>query len=114
MNSSLITASPRQLRKAANIKEKIETLQKDLHRLLGSPFPADGATSPKRRKLSRAAIANIRAGAKARWATIKGKARSAKPALKPKRKFSAAGRARLSALAKARWKKARAAGKTTL
>jgi hypothetical protein len=56
----------------------------------------------------------MRAAQKARWAKIKGKAASAKPAKKAKRKFSAAGRAALSAAAKARWAKAKKVGKSRL
>src|SRR6266699_7003715 len=114
MNQSLTDLSPRQLRQAADLKERIESLQHDLAQILGSVAqPADRAPLQKKHKMSAAARARIAAGARARWAKIKGTA-SAAPATQPKRKMSAAGRARLSAMAKARWKKARAAGRHAL
>lgn len=107
---NLIDLTPKQLRKAANLQEKIQSLQHDLGQLLGGSAPASPTQTPKKRRMSRAGRAAIAAGARARWAKIKG----TKSATKPKRKMSAAGRARLSAMAKARWKKARAQGKATL
>jgi hypothetical protein len=105
--------SAEQLQRAAGVKEQIERLQAQLDSILGTTAPQGngGAAPKKRRKMSAAGRAAIAAGARARWAKIKG---TASPAQKPKRKISAAGRARLAALARARWKKARAAGKHTL
>ena len=104
--------SASQLHRAAAIKHKIESLQKQLVRLLGG---SSGATAPrKRRKMSAAARAKIAAGARARWAKVKGRKSDAKPVKKARRKMSAAARAKISAAAKARWKKAKAAGKTRL
>jgi hypothetical protein len=103
----MINATPRQLRKAANIQEKIQALQEQLGQLLGAA--AQPATRGRRkRKLSARGLANIRAGVRKRMAT-RGKA--AQPR---KRKFSAAGRARLAALAKARWAQAKKAGRSRL
>jgi hypothetical protein len=104
--------SASQLRRAADIKDEIESLQKELARLLGS---TDGVVAPrKRRKISAAGRAKIAAAARARWAKVKGAKKSAKPAQKPKRKMSAAARAKIAAVARARWKKAKAAGKKRL
>ena len=101
-----------QLRRAADIKDKIESLQKELARLLGS---TDGVAAPrKRRKMSAAGRRKIAAAARARWAKVKGLKSAAKPIKKARRKMSAAWRAKISAAAKARWKKAKAAGKKTL
>lgn len=101
-----------QLRRAADIKDKIESLQKELARLLGS---TDGVAAPrKRRKMSAAGRRKIAAAARARWAKVKGLKSAAKPIKKARRKMSAAWRAKISAVAKARWKKAKAAGKKTL
>jgi len=135
----MINLTPKALRKAANLQEKIQTLQKELNQILGAVVESVPSKAPKKRKMSAAGRAAIAAAAKARWAKIKGtapkrklsaqaianiragvakrvaaqgKAPAAKPA--PKRKMSAAGRARLSALAKARWAKAKKAGKTKL
>lgn len=76
MNMTELTSS--QLRQAAEIKDKIESLQCDLKRLLGDNEP-----------------------------TFTGKADQASKAA-PKRQMSAAARAKISAAAKARWAKARA------
>jgi hypothetical protein len=111
----ITSLSPQQLRRAADIQERILSLKKELSQILGAPGPAQDGTAPKKkRRMSRAGRAAIAAGARARWAKIKGTTTPATTARKPKPKMSAAGRARLSAMAKARWKKARAAGKSTL
>ena len=112
----MINATPAQLRKAADIQERLQSLQEELGQILGGevPTPAESAKAPKKKgKMSAAGRAAIRAAQIARWAKIKG-ATSAKPAKKAKRKMSAAGRAAISAAAKARWAKAKKAGKTTL
>jgi len=102
----MINATPKQLRKAANIQEKIQALQNELNSILGGSDEAAIEKPRKRRKVSAAGRARMRAAQQARWAKMKGKA--------PKKKFSAAGRARLAALAKARWAKVKAAGKSRL
>jgi ABC-type Fe3+-citrate transport system substrate-binding protein len=103
--------SARQLRRAADIKDKIESLQTELNRLLGSTNGT--AAARKRRKMSALARARIAAAQKARWAKRRG-VKSSKAAAKPRRKMSAAARKRLAQLAKARWAKAKAAGRKTL
>ena len=60
--------------KAAKIKDKIAKLEKELGSLLGSSKPAQPAPkSPKakKRKISAAGLARIRAAQKARWAKVK-------------------------------------------
>ena len=106
--NSLLNLSPKQLREAASLKERIDSLQNQLKRLLGGSA-ANGAASMGGRKMSAAAIARIRRAAKARWAKIKGKATG-----KPRRKMSAAAKAHLAAIARARWKRAKASGKSQL
>jgi hypothetical protein len=107
----MINLSASQLRRAADIKDKIEALQSELARILGS---TNGAAAPrKRRKLSVAARARIAAAQRARWAKQRGR-KALKLTAKPRRKVSAAARKRLAQLAKARWAKARAAGRKTL
>ena len=101
-----------QLRRAADVKDKIESLEKELSRLLGS---ADGVAAPdKSRKMSAAAKRRIAAGQKARWAKAKGQTSAAKPVKKARRKMSAAARAKMAAAAKARWQKAKAQGRNSL
>jgi len=102
--------SAQQLRKAATIKDKIDGLQTELERLLGSSNSQ--AASTGKRTMSASARARIAAAQKARWAKVKGE--TEKPASKGKRKMSAAARAKIAAAAKARWAKAKAAGKKSL
>jgi hypothetical protein len=101
--------SAQQLRKAATIKERIDSLQKELDRLFASSnLPA----STGKRIMSPAARRKIAAAQKARWAKAKGPAeKSEKPS---GRRMSAAARAKIAAAAKARWAKAKAAGKSSL
>jgi len=73
------------LRRAADLKDKIESLQTDLNKILGH-FVGNGlvaTSSPKAKKTGR-------------------------------RKMSAAGRAKIAAAARARWAKVKAAGKKRL
>ncbi len=106
--SSLTTA---QLRHAAELKEKIDALNKQLDSILGASV---AATAPKQRKgMSAAGRAKVAAAQKARWAKIKAVKPVAKAPAK-RRKMSAAAKAKLSAAAKARWAKVKATGKTSL
>jgi len=104
--------SASQLRRAAGIKHKIESLQKEFSRLLAGTA---GAAAPhKRRRMSAAARRRIAAAARARWAKVKGRKTGAKPVKKARRKMSASVRKKLATIAKARWAKAKAAGKKKL
>ena len=112
---SMLNLSSKQLRRAANIQDKIASLQKELSRIVKSPAHGKTSAAPKRkRKMSAAGRAKIAAAARARWARVKGAKKPAKAASKPRRKMSAAGRAKIAAAARARWKKAKAAGKNSL
>jgi hypothetical protein len=118
--NSITHLTPGQLRRAADIKEKVDALQDEIEQLLGSeaPAPAAGTEKPKRRRMSAAGRARIAAAARLRWAKIRGtmaaqgKVSAAKPIRK--RKLSAAGLANIRAAQKARWAKAKAAEKTAL
>ncbi len=71
-NYSNLTAP--QLRQAANLKEKIADLQKQLDAILGgSAAKANVPEKLKRRKMSAAARAKIAAAQRARWAKVKAK-----------------------------------------
>jgi hypothetical protein len=76
-SSSLADMSLQQLKQAVAIREKIETLENELSRIIGgqpSPAKAGGpAPKRKRRKMSAAARAKISAAAKARWANFRAK-----------------------------------------
>ena len=115
MSSSIATLSARQLRRAANIKDKIQSLENELGRILGASTKSSTAVAPKKkRKMSAAGRAKIAAAARLRWAKVKGRKSATKPVKKARRKMSAAARAKIAAAAKARWKKAKAQGKNTL
>lgn len=98
-----------QLRKAASIQGRIETLQQELTQLLGQS--ATTAPTPTgRRPMSAAAKAKMSAKMKAAWARRKA-GLNAKPAAKAKGKMNAATKAKLSAKLKAYWAKRKAAKK---
>ena len=109
--NNLIHLSVKQLRRAANLKHKIGTLQSKLAGLLGD---TDVTPAPrKRRKMSAKARAKIGAAQRARWKKQRA-TKTSKSTPQPGRKFNVAMRKRLAQLAKARWKKAKAAGKSRL
>ncbi len=109
MSTLLSSLSVEQLRKAAALKEKIQSLEKELGQLLGSSTkPAAQAVPRKKFKMSKAARARISAAAKARWAKLKGSKAPVKPARKARRKMSAAAKAQLSAKMKMIWARRKA------
>jgi hypothetical protein len=114
---SIANLSVQTLRKAADLKEKIESLHKQLATIFGSATNSVAIKAPKKKGgMSAAGKARIAAAQKLRWAKIK----AAKPAVKTKpvkkarKKMSAAAKAKLSAMAKARWAKVKASGKKKL
>lgn len=112
MSITLSSLSSKQLRRAADLKEEIEALNKELVSILGAPASIP-VKERKKRGMSAAGRVAVAAAQKARWAKVRG-ARLASKAPAKKRRMSAAGRARISAAAKARWAKAKAAGKKRL
>jgi hypothetical protein len=113
--NSIENLSVQQLRRIINLKDKIAALENKLSKLVGSTTEPFAARAPKkRRKMSAAGKARIVAAQKARWAKVKGKKSTGKPAKKARRKMSAAWRAKIAEAAKARWKKAKAQGKNSL
>ena len=105
---SITNLTPSQLRQAANLKEKIAGLEKELEQLMGSKAVSTTAKPAKRRGMSAAGKARIAAAQKLRWSKIK--AAKGKPA-KKKFTMSAAAKAKISEAAKARWAKIKAAKK---
>jgi hypothetical protein len=84
-----------QLHRAAEIREKIENLEKDFAALLAAT--GDSPVTVRRRgRPAKSVVA------------------PAQPAPRPKRRMSRAARAKMAAAAKARWAKAKAAGKKRL
>ena len=113
---SISSLTALQLRRAAAIKDQIDTLETELGKILGG----DGATTttgttatPGKRTMSASGRARIIAAQKARWAKVKGSS-ATKPAGGKRRKMSSAAKAKIAAAAKARWAKAKAAGKNSL
>lgn len=115
--------SPAQLRKAAELKERIDSLFSELASILGGVSSLNPQPLPPkagRRQMSAAGRARIAAAARARWAKHRGsvgnsnKGHQAATDSRPRRRMSAAARARMAATAKARWAKAKAAGKSRL
>lgn len=126
--SSILNLSVQQLRQAADLKEKIVTLENELSQLLGSSAktvatPVVAKALKKKGGMSAAGKAKVAAAQKARWAKINAAKSAVKPAATPakvaavakpaKKKFamSAAAKAKISAAAKARWAKVKAAKK---
>ena len=91
--NSITQLSPTVLRQAADLQERIESLQEELGQLLGGDVstPAQPTEAPKKHKFSAYTRAKMRAAQKARWAKIKG------TASKKKRKMSAQGLANIRA-----------------
>jgi hypothetical protein len=132
----MIHITPQQLRKAADIQERIQSLQQELDQLLGGSeaTTVEAPGKSKQRKMSAAGRAAIGAAAKARWAKIKAEkaprrrkmsaqglaniragvakrmAAQGRTVPKPARKMSAAGLANIRAAQKARWAKAKKTG----
>jgi len=64
--------SASQLRRAADIQDKLESLQSDLNKILGGWSATNSNTNPrKRRTMSAAAKAKIAAAQRARWAKVR-------------------------------------------
>ena len=136
-NNSLANLSPQQLRRAAEVKERIEALQRELGRIVGATLttpPSAAGAAQKRGGMSAAARARIAAAQRARWAKQKGKGATGKTIAakstaakstgtkqsgsslsgRGKPKFSPEVRARIAAALRERWAKAKASGKKSL
>ena len=100
--------SATQLRRAAGLKERIESLESELSRLLGTN--GNGASAPSqptgRRPLSAAARAKIAAAQRRRWQKQRSSGASSAP--KKGRRMSAAARAKIAEAARRRWAAVRA------
>lgn len=106
---SITNLTPSQLRRAAELKEKIDALEQELAELLGSPAAASEIFNGtgKKPKFGPGAIARIRAAQKARWAKYNAEKGVTKPAKKT-RKMTPEGLARIRAAQKARWARVKA------
>lgn len=115
---SLINLTSAQLRQAADLKERIASLNDELTAILGgSATPAPATAPAKKGGMSAAGRARIAAAAKLRWAKINAaKAKPtavvkavAQPVVAKKRSMSAAAKAKVAAAQKLRWAKIHAA-----
>ena len=120
MSIQLASLTATQLRRAADLKEKIEALMKEITSILDAPASIS-AKAPKK-GMSAAGRARVATAQRARWAKVKAlrdlkktsRENRKRRLKKVKRKMSAAAKAKISAAAKARWAKAKAAGKKSL
>jgi hypothetical protein len=107
-------------RERAELRARLTGIEAALGGEIPIPLPTVKAEAPvrRKRKMSPAGRAAVKAAAKARWAAYRAQKAGNKGApqsvRKPKKRVSAAARAKLAAAAKARWAKAKAAGKTRL
>ena len=69
--NSITNLSAQQLRRAAEIKETIQSLEDELYRILGSSEAVSTTVEKSKRKMSAAGRARIAAAQKARWAKLK-------------------------------------------
>jgi hypothetical protein len=112
--NSIKDLTPQQLRQAADLQEQIIALGNELDQLLGSSPQANLKVTTGKRRLSAQGLANIRAGARRRWARSRNENGALKQPSGRKRKMSAAGRASIAARMKARWAAAKRAGRNAL
>jgi len=75
MNNSLTSLTVKQLKRAIILKEKIDSLNKELAGILGSSGATSPATGQPQRKMSAAGRAAISKAAKLRWAKWKAAAK---------------------------------------
>ncbi|HEV2693369.1 MAG TPA: hypothetical protein VG347_10785 [Verrucomicrobiae bacterium] len=107
MSISLSSLTTAQLRHAADLKDKIETLNHELALILGGSVSASAKAPKKKGGMSAAGRAAVAAAQKARWAKVKAAKPTAKAPAK-KSKMSAAARAKIGAAQKTRWAKVKA------
>lgn len=69
--NNLNTLTLTQLKKAVSLRERIESLQSELTKLLGGAVAGPARVKSKKRKMSAAGRAAIAKAAKARWAKVK-------------------------------------------
>ncbi|HEX3626725.1 MAG TPA: hypothetical protein VH280_15035 [Verrucomicrobiae bacterium] len=105
--SAITSLSARQLRRAAEIKEEIQSLEYRLNRLTDSPDAAGIHIVPKRRERLRARVkAGMIATVGQRWTRAAERSLVA-PARRLKHQLGSAARAKIAAAARARLERAR-------
>jgi hypothetical protein len=107
--NSLINLTPQQLRRAADLQERIVGLRNDLAALLGAVAPTAPPVPPAptrgKRRISAAGIERIRAAQRARWAKAHAAQRAPTDATRKqqKRRMSPEARAKIAERMKAVW-----------
>ena len=93
------------LEEALSIRRKMDTLEKRLASILGTPISSGSTTRRGPHRMSAATRAKIAAAARARWARVKAGRAGAPTTVSGQKKsgLTPAGRKRLSQLMKARW-----------
>lgn len=69
--SAITSLTVQQLRQAAGLKEKIQSLEQELSQLLGETIKSSAAAPKQKSGISAAVKAKMSAAAKARWAKVK-------------------------------------------
>jgi hypothetical protein len=101
--NTMSSFSARQLRRAAEIKEEMESLESKLNRIANAPVGDGVQVSPKRRGRLRSAVRRgINAVTGNRLARTSGRS-IVLPAQRLKRQFSSAAKAKITAAARSRW-----------
>ena len=113
MNSAT-SLTPQQLRMAADIQERILDLQSELSQLLGDSSSYAPRQTGGKRRLSPEGLANIRAGARKRWAKARAQNGTSAPAGRKRRTMPPSARAAIAARMRARWAAAKRSGRNAL
>lgn len=69
--NSILDLTPSQLKRAAAIKEQIESLSRELSTILGASAKSAPASNKRRRAMSAAVKKKIAAAQRARWANLR-------------------------------------------
>ena len=86
---NILDLTPSQLKRAAAIKEQIESLSRELGAILGAPAKSAPVSNQRRRTMSAAVKKKIAAAQRARWANLR-RAKSGNSAAKSKKASAAA------------------------
>jgi hypothetical protein len=113
MSKTVNELSGAELRRLADLLEKIEGIQAEIGRLTGgipsgAPVRHASRNGKGRRTMSAEGRARIAEAQRQRWAKRRGGKPAKEAAGKPKRTMSPEARAKIAAAQKARWAKARA------
>jgi hypothetical protein len=100
-----------QLRRAADLKEKIDNLNSELSQILGGEIPVPFYKKPGGGGMSAEGRKRIGDAARARWAKFNAAKGKSNGEVKKKRTMSASARRKIAAAQRARWAKVRVGNK---